>query len=153
MGCCLSASPNEAVCAAEDVAEDYLLANCTDANTPLFSPDVSRAKVLGVYDGDTITVAARISRQGQPWKWKVRLNGIDAPEIRGGTDETKAVAKKSRDALRAEIDGQPVTLTGISYEKYGRLLATVHHKGRDMNACASKIEPEPLACAESGALE
>ena len=85
---------------ATDASEDAVLADCTDKNTPLFLPEVNRAKVLSVYDGDTVTVAARISRQGQAWKWKVRLNGIDAPEMRGGTEATKAAAKKSRDALR-----------------------------------------------------
>lgn len=116
-----------------DASEDKILANCTDKNTPGFLPNLGRAKVLSVYDGDTVTVAARISRQGQPWKWKVRLKGIDSPEIRGGTEATKAAAKQSRDALRAEIDGQIIVLSEVGYEKYGRILATVHHKGRNMN--------------------
>jgi endonuclease YncB( thermonuclease family) len=136
MGSCLGVSKGRSQAHSTELthaSEDALLADCTDKNTPAFLPEVERAKVLSVYDGDTVTVAARLARQGTPWKWKVRLNGIDAPEIRGGSAATKAAAKASRDALRAEIDGQPITLTGVSYEKYGRLLATVHHNGRDMN--------------------
>ena len=46
------------------------------------------------YDGDTITVAARLRRKGKPYLFRVRLARIDSPEMRGND---KAV----RDSHRA----------------------------------------------------
>ena len=55
--------------------------------TKIFIPPVSIAKVIKVYDGDTITVASRLpftdERKDIIWRFSVRLNGIDCPEIRG----------------------------------------------------------------------
>ena len=109
-------------------AEDVHVARCTTRNTPRFLPDVQRGKVTAVYDGDTLTVAARHGRQGRPYRVSVRLSGIDAPEIRSAASaDEKRAAIAARDALRAAILGELVTLTVHSFDKYGRLLASVAH--------------------------
>ena len=85
-----------------------------------------RAVVTEVFDGDTITVnidlGFNIFMDGQ----KIRLNGIDAPEMRGASKEDGIV---SRDYLRAMVLGKPVTLrthkAAGTKEKYGRWLADV----------------------------
>lgn len=109
-------------------AEDAYVAHCTTSNTPRFMPNVQRGKVTAVYDGDTLTVAARHGRQGIPYRFSVRLSGIDAPEIRSAASAgEKSAAIVARDALRAAVLGEPVTLTVYSFDKYGRLLAAVAH--------------------------
>ena len=81
--------------------EDAQLARCTAKNTPRFVPDVRRGKVTSVYDGDTLTIAARHSQQGPAYLFSVRLEGIDTPEIRGASSEgEKRAALAARDALR-----------------------------------------------------
>jgi endonuclease YncB( thermonuclease family) len=83
--------------------------------------------VIKVYDGDTITIASRLSFQNSPiYKFPVRLLGIDCPEIKGSTENEKALAKTARDALASKINGKTVTLKNVSTEKYGRLLADVY---------------------------
>ena len=108
--------------------EDVHVAHCSTSNTPRFMPNVRRGKVTAVYDGDTLTVAARHDGQGIPYRFSVRLSGVDAPEIRGGasTDEKRA-AIAARDALRTAVLGEIVTLTVYSFDKYGRLLASIAH--------------------------
>ena len=109
-------------------AEDVHVARCTMSSTKRFVPDVQRGKVTAVYDGDTLTVAARHGRQGLPYLFRVRLAGVDAPEIRGATSaDEKRAAIAARDALRAAILGELVTLTVYGLDKYGRLLASVAH--------------------------
>jgi micrococcal nuclease len=109
-------------------AEDLHITHCTSRNTPRFMPAVRRGKVVTVYDGDTLTVAARHGSQGVPYRFSVRLSGIDAPEIRGAISAAeKRAALVARDALRAAILGELVTLTVYSFDKYGRLLAAVAH--------------------------
>ena len=79
-----------------------------------------------VYDGDTLTVAARHARHGTPYLFKVRLAGIDAAEMRGGGPEEKVAAVAARDALREQVLGKIVTIVPTGeQEKYGRLLASV----------------------------
>ena len=109
-------------------AEDAQVAHCTTSNTPRFMPNVRRGKVTAVYDGDTLTVAVRHDSQGMPYRFSVRLSGIDAPEIRGAASaDEKRAAIAARDALRTAILGELVTLTVYSFDKYGRLLASVAH--------------------------
>jgi micrococcal nuclease len=109
-------------------AEDAHITRCSTSNTPRFIPDVQRGKVTAVYDGDTLTVAARHGRQGIPYRFSVRLSGIDAPEIHGAASAgEKRAAIVARDALRTAILGELVTLTVYSFDKYGRLLASLAH--------------------------
>ena len=95
------------------------------ASTPLFSFEGKRVwcKVVSVYDGDTVQVVFPI--EGNLCRWKIRLFGIDAPEIRGGTPSTKELAYKSRDWLRDATLEKIVMLECGGWDKYGRLLATI----------------------------
>jgi len=102
------------------------------AGTHTFVPDIPFGKVVKVYDGDTITVANRISVDGgatyspQIYRFNVRLHGIDSPEIRTKNATTKHLAIQSRDALHDLIYGKIVQLKNVSLEKYGRLLADIY---------------------------
>ena len=82
------------------------------------------ATVLSVYDGDTITVEARIW-PGLTWRGGVRVRGVDTPEIRGKCAAEKAAAIAARDFVRDAV-GDAVTLTGVVRGKYaGRVVADV----------------------------
>ena len=98
-----------------------------------FVPNFKQCKVISVYDGDTITVAAYLKKDPQCYKFKVRLNGIDSPEMRGSSDTEKKHAIQSRDALKERILDKIVELNIIGFEKYGRVLADVIYKGENMN--------------------
>lgn len=80
-----------------------------------------RALVSSVYDGDTCTcdidLGFGIKLSGQ----KIRLYGIDTPEIRGDDKEN---GQKSRDYLKSRVLDKWVTLWTISDKKgkYGRWL-------------------------------
>lgn len=88
------------------------------------------AQVLRVLDGDTIEVSARIWL-GQNVETRVRLAGIDAPELRGACSYERELAARARAHLVArlgsvETRAARVTLYDISLGKYaGRVLARV----------------------------
>jgi len=83
--------------------------------------------VIKVYDGDTITIAARLPYPESPmYRFAVRLTGIDSPELRGKSPAEKAAAVVARDALSARVLGHVVELRNTGCEKYGRLLADVY---------------------------
>ena len=99
----------------------------TYENTTPFIPPITTGKVVKVYDGDTFTLAAKLPNTSGPvYRFTVRLNGIDTPEIKGKTTTEKELAKRARDALHAVIMNKIVVLKNVTTEKYGRLLAEVY---------------------------
>jgi len=94
-------------------------------NTQPFIPDVTYGKVIKVYDGDTITIAAKPYHDYPVYRFSVRLNGIDAPELKTKSVNEKKHAVDSRDALKEKILGRMVMLENVKHDKYGRLLADV----------------------------
>lgn len=53
-------------------------------DTVEFKFPVPSGKVIKVYDGDTITIASKMPYDNSPlYRFHVRLNGIDTPEIKG----------------------------------------------------------------------
>lgn len=113
----------------------------TDENTDWYSLKglSTEAKVLRVYDGDTIIVA--FIHNDEPKKKKIRLFGIDAPELRprrtnvDRLDEKKA-AQIVTDRVKQLCLGKYVMIEGHGEDSFGRLLATVrlpHHNNRDLS--------------------
>lgn len=102
-----------------------------------------KAKIVRVYDGDTIFVEIRkdvgfgieIILKGSNGKGEaLRLFGINSPELRG---KSKEAGIRSRDALRkmlpigTEIEIQ--TVKGHKRGKFGRYLATAYLNGKSIN--------------------
>ena len=88
---------------------------------------ITEGQVIKVYDGDTITIASKMPYPESPmYRFSVRLNGIDTPEIKGKNADEKEIAKKARDELSALILNKSVTLKNVQSEKYGRILADVY---------------------------
>ncbi len=89
------------------------------------------ARVVSVYDGDTLTVDA------EPWpgltaRTSVRVDGVDTPEIRGKCQAEKDMAIRARDFVRAVV-GASVRLTDVRPGKYaGRIIADVWVDGRKL---------------------
>jgi endonuclease YncB( thermonuclease family) len=97
------------------------------SDTLPFVPPIDFGKVIKVYDGDTITIAAKLPNTlGPIYRFSVRLLGIDSPEIKGKTFKEKELAVISRDILSQLIMGKIVYLRNVSMEKYGRILADVY---------------------------
>lgn len=93
------------------------------------------ARVLNVYDGDTIEVLAKVW-PGHQINVRVRIRGIDAPEIRSKCSSEHFAALSARNRLREFIAGKPVLLTDIKGGKYfGRVLANVKtHAGHNVKS-------------------
>ena len=79
-------------------------------------------KVIKVSDGDTITV---LDSNNQ--KYKIRLQGIDAPETQQAFGET------SRQSLASLIYDKEVIILWDKRDKYARILGKVIVDGRDAN--------------------
>lgn len=85
-----------------------------------------RAFVTDVYDGDTITVDIDLGLGVWVKGEKIRLYGINTPEVRG-YEKIKGI--ESRDFVRNKILNQDIILKTIKDEsgKFGRLLGVVYY--------------------------
>jgi micrococcal nuclease len=76
------------------------------------------AHVERVVDGDTIEVKADIWLQ-QSLTVRVRIDGVDAPELEARCADERARAEVARDFLERRIGNANVQLTHMAYDKYG----------------------------------
>lgn len=83
-----------------------------------------RAKVMSVYDGDTIRVDIDLGLKTWIKNESIRLHRINAPEVRGSE---KVKGLKSRDYLRKLILKKEVIIQTIKDKKgkYGRYLGEI----------------------------
>ena len=102
---------------------------------------VYRALVKEVYDGDTITVDVDLGFDIWLKDQKIRLAGINTPEVRG---ENKLQGLKARDRLIQLILNKEVTIETIKdkKEKFGRWLGKVYFNSELIN---EKLVLENLA--------
>lgn len=80
------------------------------------------AKVIKISDGDTIMILQ------DKQQIKVRLFGIDAPELK------QPYGKKSKQFLANLIAGEVVEVEENGKDRYKRTLGIIHFKGQDINA-------------------
>ena len=117
-----------------DNKNNKYLENISYKETEIFIPQIRFAKVIKVYDGDTITVAAKLPFNESPiYRFSVRLKSIDSPEIKGESKKECELAIESRDALHNLIFGKIIELQNNGKEKYGRLLADIYYNDIHVN--------------------
>jgi len=83
-----------------------------------------RARVVSVYDGDTIRVDIDLGLKTWVHNEPLRLSRINAPEVRG---EERPEGLNARDFLREKILNKDVIIETLKDEKgkYGRYLAEI----------------------------
>lgn len=86
-----------------------------------------KGRVVSIADGDTLTVLDNSNEQH-----KVRLNGIDAPEL------GQSFGQKSKRNLSDLVTGKPVTVEWTKTDRYGRIVATVTTGQVDVNLAQLK---------------
>ena len=101
----------------------------------IYQNKVIKARVTNVYDGDTVTVIFLIG--DVPVKYKIRLNGIDTPEIRAGKGKLKIeklAGYQAQKYLSLLILDRIIDLCIHDWDKYGgRILGTIYLNGENIN--------------------
>ncbi len=87
------------------------------------------ARVVDVYDGDTITIVMKHNKK--LCKFKVRMHGYDAPEMKPSLSNTnrereKEAALHAKNKLSTLILNKIVILECLQFDKYGRLLGNIY---------------------------
>jgi len=77
------------------------------------------ARVLSVLDGDTLIVRARIWLDLEV-ETRVRLEGVDAPELHGRCADERRRGRQAQSFLRETVRDPRVTLWEVHYGKFAR---------------------------------
>jgi len=86
------------------------------------SADSLRGHVVGVVDGDTITLLVDSHKQ-----YKIRLSGIDAPE------KAQPFGQVSKKSLSDLIYDKDVYVEYSKYDRYGRVIGKISFNKLDVN--------------------
>ena len=125
MGCVSSSS--EVV----EIAE--VLMSIDPKKVPIFSleGEIHLARVVDVYDGDTITVLFIPDKMKDYVKFRVRLLGYDSPEMRPpkaflGRDQIIKKANEAKAYMTKRVLDKIVHIHCGGWDKFGRLLAKIY---------------------------
>ena len=92
----------------------------------------NKVSLASVYDGDTFKVYLACKYPIFCKAIPVRVRGVDCPEMRGGTPETKAAAKAAKTFTKQFLRGGKILLRNCGRDKYFRLLCEVKVNGADL---------------------
>jgi micrococcal nuclease len=104
-----------------------LAGGMSDQHTDMSAPARLAAEALAgpvsavverVVDGDTVDVRARIWL-GQSLAIRVRIEGVDAPELRSSCADERRLAIAARDFLVERLLNREITLLRVAYDKFG----------------------------------
>lgn len=110
------------------VPSAQILSQASSGRVSADSRQVFMARVTKVHDGDTVWVQPLSGSSQTPATLKLRLEGIDAPEI------CQEWGRRSRDALADRILDQIIEVRTDHNDAYGRALAKIGLNGEDVGA-------------------
>ena len=90
-------------------------------------PPPPAVRVTCVHDGDSVVVERE----------RLRLRGVDAPELRGRCPYETALAKRARDRLAQLLSGS-YRIERHGFDRYGRTLVSITVNGQDVGAMLVK---------------
>jgi micrococcal nuclease len=119
------------------------------AQAPALVGQTFEATVVRIADGDSVEIV----RAGEKARLRVRLEGVDAPEL------GEVFSREAQDFLRRLALDRRVSVSGRDVDRYGRLVARVALSGQDLSfalvtaglACQRFATDAVLAAAESRA--
>jgi len=105
------------------------------AKPPSILPGAHAADLVRVIDGDTLEAQVHVW-PGMTITTRVRLRGIDAPELRARCGREQTAAQAARDALATLVADGRVFVSQVGPDKYGgRVVAAIATaQGEDVSA-------------------
>ena len=96
--------------------------------------DVKISKVISIYDGDTLRVNIDSFPDIVGKNIRIRIKGIDAPEIKGKCQKEIDLAVMARDYLRNAINkSNQIELRNIERGKYFRIVGELYIDGENIS--------------------
>lgn len=96
------------------------------------SQNFNKVELASVYDGDTFRVHLSCKYGVFCKTIPIRVRGVDCPEIKGGSTETKALAKQAKAFTKNFLKRGKILLRNCGRDKYFRLLCDVKVNGQNL---------------------
>ena len=96
------------------------------------SQNFNKVELASVYDGDTFRVYLACNYRVFCKSIPIRVRGVDCPEIKGGSAETKELAKQAKAFTKNFLKGGKILLRNCGRDKYFRLLCDVKVNGQSL---------------------
>ena len=124
----------------------YYLTGDNDKPSTVTPKDIftlSQEQIVEVYDGDTFKIDLPSQHPLFGDDISVRVLGIDTPELKGSSDEVKALAYKAKNRTQELLsDAKTIELKNPQRDKYFRVLAEVWIDGESLG---EKLKSDGLA--------
>ena len=124
----------------------YYLIGDDDETSAVATKDIftlSPEEIVEVYDGDTFKIDLPSQHPLFGDDISVRVLGIDTPELKGSSDEVKALAYKAKNRTQELLsDAKTIELKNPQRDKYFRVLAEVWIDGESLG---EKLKSDGLA--------
>jgi endonuclease YncB( thermonuclease family) len=91
------------------------------------------AKIVHVYDGDTVHAVFTLPNSSSIYKYKLRLAHIDTPELRSKNTKEIKKANEAKKVVEDMILNKIVYLELEGEDKYGRILANIYINNINLN--------------------
>jgi micrococcal nuclease len=91
------------------------------------------AKIVHVYDGDTVHAVFSLPNSSIIYKYKLRLAHIDTPELRSKNKNEVKKANEAKKVVEDMILNKIVYLELEGEDKYGRILANIFINNLNLN--------------------
>jgi len=112
----------------------FFILNSLLIHTTFAYEDVKISKVISVYDGDTLRVNIDSFPDIVGKNIRIRIKGIDAPEIKGKCQKEIDLAIMARDYLRNAINqSSQIELRNIERGKYFRIVGELYIDGENIS--------------------
>jgi len=109
-----------------------LLPKALIAQEETLSQNFNKVELASVYDGDTFRVHLACKYGVFCKTIPIRVRGVDCPEIKGGSAETKAFAKQAKAFTKKFLTSGKILLRNCGRDKYFRLLCDVKVNGQSL---------------------
>lgn len=102
------------------------------SQTKDLNQNFNKVELASVYDGDTFRVYLACNYRVFCKSIPIRVRGVDCPEIKGGSAETKALAKQAKTFTKTFLKSGKILLRNCGRDKYFRLLCDVKVNGQSL---------------------
>ena len=111
-----------------------------------------KAKVISVYDGDTITL---MIDQGMKHfaRVKVRMIGINTPEIRTKDLDEKQRGYQAKEYLQRRIEGKDIIVHTVKKGKFGRWLGVIWDYDENLDELGESLNDEMIRVGHAKAYD
>ena len=110
----------------------FFFSGALAAQESIPAQNFNKVELASVYDGDTFRVYLACRYHVFCRSIPIRVRGIDCPEIRGGTAQTKALAKQAKKFTKNFLTSGKILLRNCGRDKYFRLLCDVKVNGKHL---------------------